>query len=593
MRLDADGTPCVATHGWQRQSTRYRCGRPSRAFEHADLRHVLCTDVGRDGALSGPNVALYARGRAALPAHRLAGLRRHPRRGAICTRSRRERRRGRDQRQGAARGAHSRRGAAAILAKRIIPCLDVRDGQVVKGVRFRDHRVVGEILDLALRYRDEGADELVFYDITASPEGRSVDRCWVERVARMLDIPFCVAGGIRTVADAEEVLGCGAEKISVNSPGARGSGSDRCAERALRRAVRGGRHRQPDRADGYRVQQFTGDAERTRDAARDTLDWVREVQRRGAGEIVLNCMASDGVRQGYDIAQLRAVRALCRVPLVASGGAGPRASISRGVFRDAGVDAALAASVFHSGDIAIPDLKRQLRADGIEVRTVSDSTVSTQLDWDKGDGLLPAIVQDAGERRGAHARLHEPRGARGDPGERPGDLLEPQQAAAVDQGRDLGPFPGAARASPPTATATRCWSSPRRGSGLPHAARATCFGDDAAAQPPPQASLSSTRLAEVIRAAHRPSGRQAATPRSCSPQGARRIAQKVGEEGLELALAARRRSATRRSRRSGGPSLSRAAAARIEGPVARAGDRRARGAPSIRREPVTKTSACS
>ena len=112
----------------------------------------------------------------------------------------------------------SSRGVAAILAKRIIPCLDVRDGQVVKGVRFRDHVVVGDILELATRYRDEGADELVFYDITASPDGRSVDRSWVRRVARILDIPFCVAGGIRSVADAEEVLRRGAEKISINSP---------------------------------------------------------------------------------------------------------------------------------------------------------------------------------------------------------------------------------------------------------------------------------------------------------------------------------------------------------------------------------------
>src|SRR3981081_4878865 len=125
---------------------------------------------------------------------------------------------GRHQRQGAARRTHSGRGVASILAKRIIPCLDVRDGQVVKGVRFRDHRVVGGILELAARYRDEGADELVFYDISASPEGRSVDRSWITRVARTLDIPFCVAGGIRSVTQAEEVLASGAEKISVNSP---------------------------------------------------------------------------------------------------------------------------------------------------------------------------------------------------------------------------------------------------------------------------------------------------------------------------------------------------------------------------------------
>ena len=104
------------------------------------------------------------------------------------------------------------------MSRRIIPCLDVRDGQVVKGVRFREHVVVGAIEELALRYRDEGADELVFYDITASPEGRSVDRAWVERIARLIDIPFCVAGGIRSVEQARSVLGAGADKISLNSP---------------------------------------------------------------------------------------------------------------------------------------------------------------------------------------------------------------------------------------------------------------------------------------------------------------------------------------------------------------------------------------
>ncbi len=124
----------------------------------------------------------------------------------------------------------------------------MRDGQVVKGVQFRDHRVVGEILELARRYRDEGADELVFYDITASPQGRSVDRSWISRVAEVLDIPFCVAGGIRSVADAEAVLNGGAEKISVNSPAlADPALIDRLAD-AVRLAVRGGGHRQPDHA---------------------------------------------------------------------------------------------------------------------------------------------------------------------------------------------------------------------------------------------------------------------------------------------------------------------------------------------------------
>ncbi len=243
----------------------------------------------------------------------------------------------------------------------------MRDGQVVKGVRFRDHRIVGEIMDLAARYRDEGADELVFYDITASPQGRSVDRSWIRRVARILDIPFCVAGGIRTVSDAEEVLSCGAEKISINSPAlADPELIDALSERFGAQCVVVGIDSETAGSD-YRVQQFTGEVASSRDAARRTVDWVLEAQRRGAGEIVLNCMSSDGVRRGYDLVQLRAVRALCRVPLVASGGAGTMGHFSE-VFREAGVDAALAASVFHSGDIAIPELKLRLRADGIEVR---------------------------------------------------------------------------------------------------------------------------------------------------------------------------------------------------------------------------------
>jgi cyclase len=254
-----------------------------------------------------------------------------------------------------------------MLARRIIPCLDVRDGQVVKGVRFRDHRVVGDIIELATRYRDEGADELVFYDITASPQGRSVDRSWVARVARVLDIPFCVAGGIRSVEDAQAVLNAGAEKISVNSPALeRPSLIDELASRFGAQCVVVGIDSEST-AEGHRVYQYTGDPNRSKDAGRTTLDWVREVQERGAGEIVLNCMSSDGVRQGYDLVQLARVRSLCRVPLVASGGAGCTQHFFD-VFREARVDAALAASVFHSGSLAIADLKASLRAAGVEIR---------------------------------------------------------------------------------------------------------------------------------------------------------------------------------------------------------------------------------
>ena len=255
-----------------------------------------------------------------------------------------------------------------MLSRRIIACLDVRDGQVVKGVRFRDHVVMGGIVELALRYRDAGADELVFYDIAASPEQRRVDADWVERVAREIDIPFCVAGGIRSVADARSVLHAGADKISVNSPVLeRPRLIDELAAAFGVQCVVVGIDSLRDADGQWRVRQYTGDPDKTRALPRLTLDWIDEVQSRGAGEIVLNCMGSDGVRRGYDIEQLQAARRRCNVPLVASGGAGSQAHFID-VFEQADVDAALAASVFHSGAIGIPDLKRGLHAAGIEVR---------------------------------------------------------------------------------------------------------------------------------------------------------------------------------------------------------------------------------
>ena len=226
---------------------------------------------------------------------------------------------------------------------------------------------MGDILELATRYRDEGADELVFYDITASPEGRSVDRDWVRRVARVLDIPFCVAGGIRSVADAEEILNAGAEKVSINSPAlANPDLINALSTRFGSQCVVVGVDSQLTER-GYRAFQFTGDPNRTRESGRDVLTWVQEIQDRGGGEIVLNCMGSDGVRRGYDVAQLRKVREICQVPLVASGGAGAVEHFTA-VFKEAAVDAALAASVFHSGAIAIGELKRELRSAGVEVR---------------------------------------------------------------------------------------------------------------------------------------------------------------------------------------------------------------------------------
>jgi cyclase len=238
---------------------------------------------------------------------------------------------------------------------------------VVKGVQFRNHRIVGDIIELAERYCLEGADELVFYDITASPDGRTVDRSWVRKVAAVIDIPFCVAGGIRSVADAEDVLNRGADKVSINSPALETPElitalAKRFGSQCVVLGVDSREH------EGlYEVYQYTGDPDKTSSAKRSTADWVTEAQRRGAGEVVLNCMNQDGVRQGYDIEQLRQIRELCDVPLIASGGAGSAEHFCE-VFRVANVDGALAASVFHNAEIAIEDLKKTLIANSIDIR---------------------------------------------------------------------------------------------------------------------------------------------------------------------------------------------------------------------------------
>ena len=208
----------------------------------------------------------------------------------------------------------------------------------------------------------------MFYDITASPDGRTVDRAWVSKVAAVIDIPFCVAGGIRSVADAEDVLNKGADKISVNSPALE---TPDLINRLARRfgsqcVVLGVDSREGDA--GYEVYQYTGDPNKTAATRRLTTGWVIEAQQRGAGEVVLNCMNQDGVREGYDVRQLRVVRDVCEVPLIASGGAGAMQHF-RDVFQDADVDGALAASVFHSAEIDIRDLRGYLAAQDIEMRT--------------------------------------------------------------------------------------------------------------------------------------------------------------------------------------------------------------------------------
>lgn len=256
-----------------------------------------------------------------------------------------------------------------MLARRIIPCLDVKDGKVVKGVKFRNHEIIGDIVPLAERYAEMGADELVFYDITASSDSRVVDKAWVSRIAKQIDIPFCVAGGIKTIEDARIILEMGADKISINSPAlANPSLITELNRRFGQQCVVVGIDSFYNKDTGqYEVYQFTGDENRTQKTNWTTFEWIQKVQEMGAGEIVLNCMNQDGVRQGYDIEQLKQARAVCNVPLIASGGAG---SIQHfiDVYQQADVDGALAASVFHKSVIQMNELKQTLLNNNVEIR---------------------------------------------------------------------------------------------------------------------------------------------------------------------------------------------------------------------------------
>ena len=254
-----------------------------------------------------------------------------------------------------------------MLTKRIIACLDVKDGRVVKGVQFRNHVDMGDILDLSQRYADEGVDELVFYDITASSDRRLVDKSWVNQIARRINIPFCVAGGIRTIEDARAILNDGADKISVNSPALeRPEFITELAEAFGTQCVVAGID---SRREGnlLQVYQYTGDETKTIKSKREAVSWACEVASLGAGEIVLNCMNNDGVKEGYDIQQLTVVKNAVSVPVIASGGAGNYAHFAD-LFLNTKIDGALAASVFHNGKIPIPELKAYLRDKSIEVR---------------------------------------------------------------------------------------------------------------------------------------------------------------------------------------------------------------------------------
>lgn len=254
-----------------------------------------------------------------------------------------------------------------MLGKRIIPCLDVRDGIVVKGQRFKDHVDVGGIEELALRYVEQGADELVFYDIAASADNRTVDTEWIKRLSRLINIPFCVAGGIHSIEVAEKILNAGADKLSINSPALhRPSLIDELALTFGSQCIVIGIDSQFN-ADDWYVWAKTGRVETMRSSLRLTREWITEVQDRGAGEVVLNCMDQDGTRDGYDLRQMKAFRSLCHVPLIASGGAGCTADFVN-AFREAKVDGTLAAGVFHRRELTVAQVKTELMEAGIPVR---------------------------------------------------------------------------------------------------------------------------------------------------------------------------------------------------------------------------------
>lgn len=250
-----------------------------------------------------------------------------------------------------------------MLAKRIIPCLDVKDGRVVKGTNFQGLKDMADPVEMARFYNTAGADELVFYDITASAEGRALFTDILRAVASEVFIPLTVGGGIRTVEDFDRVLKCGADKVSVNSgaiadPSLIGAAAKRYGDQCVVLSM------DVKRVDGHFRLFAKGGRE---DTGIDAMDWAVRGVAAGAGEIVLNSIDTDGVKQGFDLEMLDALAARVDVPIIASGGAGKMEDFAA-LFTHPGIDAGLAASIFHTGQVDIKDLKRFLRERGVEMR---------------------------------------------------------------------------------------------------------------------------------------------------------------------------------------------------------------------------------
>ncbi len=251
-----------------------------------------------------------------------------------------------------------------MYAKRIIPCLDIKDGRVVKGVNFVSLRDAGDPVEAAVEYDRQGADELVLLDINASADSRGILTQVVERVAQSIFIPFTVGGGIRTVGDFTAILRAGADKVSVNSSALRNPELIRQAARRFGSqcvVVAMDAKRRPE--GGWTLYLNGGRV----DTGRDALEWAKEVEALGAGEILLTSMDRDGVKTGYDLELTRAVSEAVGIPVIASGGAGEKAHFYE-AFTTGRADAALAASLFHFGELSVPELKRYLQGRGVPVR---------------------------------------------------------------------------------------------------------------------------------------------------------------------------------------------------------------------------------
>ena len=254
-----------------------------------------------------------------------------------------------------------------MITKRIIPCLDVKDGKVVKGIQFKNHQVVGSILDLAKKYSNDGADELVFYDISASTKDSIVEKNWISKIADVINIPFCVAGGIKSLEDARQILNLGADKISINTPAIDNPDLiyDLSNEFGSQCVVIGMDVKYI--GDQAFIFAKTGSEKTSYSTSLNVKDWLIRVQELGAGEVVVNAMGNDGVKSGYSIELLNSLEDICSIPMIASGGAGgPKDFIN--VFEKTNVDGALAASIFHRNEYSIKEIKESLKANSINIR---------------------------------------------------------------------------------------------------------------------------------------------------------------------------------------------------------------------------------